>query len=192
LKDYIVALVNLYGIVHVDKVIEIFNMQNESKVTNDELISFLFDNKQYFNNNYVHIKDEYLVNMVIMVSGSFDYHLQAKKFKPFYIPESDELLKYKNLSYFEYTKEYKELLDYFKKMFFRKSKAVKVCQNIIISCQSGKAMQDLALILDENNIRIKNSEQLFELYYLIMNLANNTRIWENNGYTPNEMKENIK
>lgn len=33
LKRYVIALTNLYGIVHKDKVLEIYQMQNEDPVT---------------------------------------------------------------------------------------------------------------------------------------------------------------
>lgn len=32
ITDYIIALTNIYGLVHKDKVVEIYNMQNEDKI----------------------------------------------------------------------------------------------------------------------------------------------------------------
>ncbi len=44
-------------------------------------------------------------------------------------------------------------------------------------------MENIGIFFEEEKIRFKNQEQLEELMRLIRNLANNTRIWQNNGYT---------
>lgn len=43
--DYIVALTNIYGIVPKDKVVEIYNMQNDDKITIEELENLDADRK---------------------------------------------------------------------------------------------------------------------------------------------------
>lgn len=185
--DYIIALVNLYGIVHKDMIIEIYNMQNHDKVDKETMQTIMKDKGQYLTENYVHIKDDYFVNMVIMALNTFDTELKVKKNKPYYIPEKQELLKYKSLGYFQVTEEYEILLSFLKKMFWRKAKAEDVCREIQINCQSFKGMENMPLLFQDKRIRFKSSKQLDELMLLIKDLADNTRVWQNNGFTPNEM-----
>jgi len=53
-------------------------------------------------------------------------------------------------------------------------------------------MENIHLLFEEEKIRFKSQKQAEELMRLIRNLANNTRIFQNNGYTPNELEEMMK
>lgn len=46
-------------------------------------------------------------------------------------------------------------------------------------------------ILDSHNLIFDGEKQLQEFINLIIIAKNNTRIWENNGYTPSELHEII-
>lgn len=98
-------------------------------------------------------------------------------------------MKYKDSTFFEVNKKYEELLNFLKKLFFRKSRAEDLCHEIQMYCQSFKAIENLPLLFEKKKIRFKNEKQLDELTSLIRDLANNTRAWQNNGYTPNELDE---
>ncbi|WP_156779691.1 hypothetical protein [Desulforamulus reducens] len=187
--DYIQALTNLYGVVHKDKVQEIYNQQNDDKIDDKSMEYIIKEKKDYLiNHRQITVHKDYFVYLSIMVAGSyFDEELRAKEGKPYYIPEKEELLKYKDVNYFEVNKEYEELLQFLKKMFWRKSKAEDVAREIQMHCESFRAMENLHLLFEEKKIRFKNAKQADELMRLIRNLANNTRIWQNNGYTPNEL-----
>lgn len=112
-----------------------------------------------------------------------------KKGKPHYIPEKEELLKYKDVSYFEVTKEYEELLQFLSKMFWRKSRAEYIAKEIQNYCKSSRALENIGIFFEEEKIRFKNQDQLEELLRIIRKLANSTRIPQNNGFTPNELEE---
>jgi hypothetical protein len=43
IKEYIIALTNLYGIVPIDKVAEIYNMQNEDQISFDDVESYYYE-----------------------------------------------------------------------------------------------------------------------------------------------------
>ncbi|MGE5627768.1 MAG: hypothetical protein ACM3X7_06585 [Solirubrobacterales bacterium] len=53
-------------------------------------------------------------------------------------------------------------------------------------------VRELGLILDKYNLVFGKEKQLQEFINLIMLAKNNTRIWENNGYTPSELFEIIR
>lgn len=184
--DYIISLTHLYGIVHKDKVIEIYNMQNEEKLK--ELINI---NLKSLEKNFVEVYGDYFVAESILEFEQFDEKMNVKRGKPYYIPIQDELLKYKDEIYFEKTKEYKELLNYVTQHFFNGDKylAEILVEDVQGDCQYGFSLQSVFEKFNRRDVVFEDEEQIKIVMKLIMNLANNTRIWENNGHTPNEIFE---
>ena len=169
-------------------------MQNNDKI-DDKSINYIIKEKEscLINKRCITIKKDYFVYLSIMVNEKyFEEELKFKKGKPHYIPGKEELLKYKDSDYFEITKEYEELLQFLRKMFWRKSKAEYIAKEIQSYCKSFRAMENISILFNEEKIRFKNQKQAEELMRLIRNLANNTRIWQNNGYTPVELEAVMK
>ncbi|MGI6469733.1 MAG: hypothetical protein GXZ09_10570 [Syntrophomonadaceae bacterium] len=191
LVDYIISLTNLYGLVHKDKVLEIFNLQNEEKIDIEALNSIMRNSPADLAKNFVEINGDYFVHDTIIEFDEFDEQLKQRKGKPFYIPPQDELLKYKDDAYFEVSEQYKRLLSYLTENIFDGDElaAEMLCEDIQSICQFGFSIQE---IIDEFNIRgvdFKSEKQFNKVIQLIVDLANNTRIWENNGHTPKEIFE---
>lgn len=184
--DYIISLTNLYGLIHKDKVVEIYNMQN------DEQISKIGDiETAELNKNFVYDHWDYFVHESIIESDDFDDQLKQSKNKPFYIPKQEELLKYRDDFYFEKNKQYMELLNYVKNIFFNgdEQKADYLCDDIQLICQMGFDIQEVFDLFNIKGVEFKDEKQLNEVMQLLMELANHTRIWENNGHTPDELFE---
>ena len=108
LKQYILALTNLYGMVPAGKVVEIYNMQNEDQVSIDEVEAY-FD--EDLSKNYVYAHKDHFVHETIMVFEEFKSMLRKKGDKPYYIPEKQELIKYSDMLYYEKPKQYYKLLE---------------------------------------------------------------------------------
>lgn len=189
--DYIISLAHLYGLVHKDKVLEIYNMQNKDMV-DEELINFHM--KKYlgdFNDNFVEIHGDYFVHESIMEFDVFEEQLNHRIGKPFYIPEQEELLKYIDDNYIEINKEYNDLLKYVTKNIFDgdKEEAEMLVENIQDCCQQDFSPAEIFDLFNDRDISFKDEKQVNDVIQLIMDLANHTRIWENNGFTPNEIFE---
>lgn len=196
-KDYIIALTNLYGIVHKDKVVEIYNAQNEDKTSVKEVEKYL--GLEELEKSFVYEEDDYFVHETIAVFDEFDLVLNQKGDKPYYIPQKEELLKYADMDYFERTKEYEALVSFVSKNFTNEDvqRADEICEDIELDCRSEIHIQAIFDNLERMKIQFKDEKQLKELTQLIMNISNNVRIWTNNGYTPNELfnkyeKPNLK
>lgn len=191
--DYIVSLTHLYGLVHKDKVVEVFNRQNEEKIDLEIINVIMQQPKEELRKNFVEIHGDYFVADSILEFEDFETELKRRKGKPFYIPEQKELLKHKEESYFEETKEYKALLSYVIRNIFAgdEDKAEMLCENVQGVCQFAFSLDDAFGVLNQRNVNFKNEKQVTELMQLIMELANNTRIWENNGHTPAELSRKL-
>jgi len=189
LLDYIISLTNLYGLVHKDKVVEIYNMQNKEQISEIGDIEIAELNK-----NFVYDHEDYFVHEIILEFDTFDEQLQQKKNKPFYIPDKEELLKYTDDFYFERNKQYKKLLNYVKNNYFNddEEKAEYLCEDIQGICQFGFDIQEVIDLFNIRDAKLTDKKQVKEVMQLVTELTNNVRIWENNGHTPHEIFEKFE
>lgn len=189
LSDYIISLTNLYGLIHKDKVAEIYNLHHEEKVDASVVDGVLKSPPPELGENSVRTNDDYFVHRRIMDQDIFE-HQQGMRFNiPFYIPEQDELLKYRDDSYFEVNEQYRKLLDY---MMENSSAADEdaaraLCADIREICRSDFSPKRIFELFKARDVDFKEGVEVNELLDLVIDLANHTRIWENNGHTPNEV-----
>ncbi|ACB83969.1 hypothetical protein [Natranaerobius thermophilus] len=181
--DYIISLVNLYGLVHKEKVAEIYNMQNTDRIKLEDLDNILKEEPQQLSDYFVEIHGDYFVSETILEFDEFEWYLAQKRNKPYYIPDKKELLKYKDEFYFEKNKEYQALLSYVTKNIFDgdKDKAQEICEDIQGICGLGFSMGTVFEEFNRRDLSFDSEDQAKEVMQLVMDLANNTRIWENNG-----------
>ena len=188
IKQYIIALTNLYGALRKEKVLEIYNLQNEDQLTMDDLNIFLDEKEDELVDNFVYPEGCFFVHQAIASTDSLQYMIREKADKPYYIPKKDKLLYYTNDNYFEKTEEYFDLLQYINKYLINDlKKAKKLCEEIHGMRQFGVGLQKIYEILNKRNISFKDNEQINEFLMKISTMSNNIRIWENNGFTPNEL-----
>ncbi len=189
--DYIRATTNLYGIAPFEKIMEIYNQQNDDQICIEDLDAYI---EQDLSEYYVYVYYENFVHETILEFDEFDL-VQAKKGnKPYYVPEKGELLKYADMNYYETPKQYRELFRYIRKNFFPSDdeKAEMLCENIRWECTDGPDIQVIFGHFNTAGVDFKNEKQVNEVLQLVMDLANNVRLWENNGHTPHEIFEKFE
>lgn len=176
---YIIALTNLYGIVHPDKVVEIYNMQNEDNTITSipsNIKSGLRKENIYFYNGY------YVRNEIREYEEDFLLHIETQENNKFYIPKKEELLKYVDYEYIEMNEQYSALA---------RCIAQENCiddeylGNFLISLRlnvvEGKNI--LTSFFDTFESCFESKETLIELLELLIECAGHTRLTINNGYT---------
>jgi len=194
---YIIALTNLYGILHKDKVIEIYNLQNSDTISNITInkktvvIDDIIIKEDVLNDKLVYIYKDYFAHEALVVYKDHENLLSHQKGKPYYVPAKNELLKYEDDFYFEMTLEYKKLVKYIKSKIVMNNDifAENICNEIQFYTQSSASFTEIFKVFERNNILLKDLQQAQEVSSLITQLSNNTRIWENNGHTPNEISK---
>lgn len=191
LTHYIIALSNLYGMVPRDKVVEIYNSQNEDQINSGQVDRILANPPKDLFDAFVFTKEDYFVIETILEEIGFDSMLRKKAGKPYYIPEKNELLNYFDQGYFEKSKEYNDLLNYLRENFFEAGdeKAQWLAEDIQGMCQFGAGLQSIFNLFNDRKIDFEDRKQMSELVGIITELSNNTRIWENNGHTSMEIFE---
>jgi hypothetical protein len=116
--DYIISLTHLYGLVHKDKVVEIYNLHNKEKIDIEAIKDIINNPPEDLVKNFVEIHGDYFVHETIMEFDQFNEQLKQRQGKPLYIPAPEELFKYKDEDYFEVTKQYQALLSYVTRNIF--------------------------------------------------------------------------
>ena len=187
--DYCIALVNLYGIVSLDRVVDTYNMQNERSICTEELEATVNEYENYLRDNLVIAENNELIAMEIKMLDDFDKEKGYKGNKPYYIPERKDLLRYSDYTYFERTKSYYDLVEFLEDLFKDRYKAEELANDIRIFLKSVDGIVNLGYFFEENDLMIKDSKDAEQLMELIKGLADNTRLWSNNGYTPREMEK---
>ncbi len=191
---YIIALCNLYGMVHKSKVVEIFNSQNKEQISLQDVENLLEDPLEELEDAFILTHKDYFVHEAIMENDDFDLMLRKKGDKPYYVPNKNELLNYAEEWYFEESKQYNALLEYMRKNFFKgqEEKAEWLCEDIYDTSRFDRNINNVFDVFKDRNIRFESLDQANEVLQLVMDLSNNIRVWENNGHTPQEIFEKIE
>lgn len=189
LRDYIISLTHLYGIVHKEKVIEIYNEQNRDSVTVAHIDRVMREDAEQLAKGFAFIEGNYFVHETIMIFDDLDKVLRERIGKPFYVPEKNELLKYKDSFYFEKNKYYRELYRFVLKNLTdgNRERATDICEDIQLTCQDDFLPSDVFEVFNRLKVTFEDEAQVRETLDLVMELSNHTRLWANNGYTPTEL-----
>lgn len=189
INQYIIALTNLYGMVQKNKVVEIYNSQNKDPISIQDIATYFKSSSTELEESFAETYQDYFVHEAIMENDEFEIMLAKKADKAHYIPSKEELLRYTNNYYFERNKEYIGLLHYLKDNFFKgdMEQAENVCEDIQGFCQYFFDIQYILNSLNNHGIEFQDENQVNEVVEKIILLSNNTRLWENNGFTPNEI-----
>ena len=186
-KDYCLAAINLYGVVSIDKFIEIYNSQNDIKLTKDEFVQ-IFNSQEI---EYIKLTDKYIVAEYILKSDdlSIEQVLGTQGDKPYYIPAKDQYLKYADDFYYDDSAHLEELRNYIIKNYSKNEEVVTSLINDIQGLISVKASLDVILeSFYKYNIQFKSAKQLKKIVPYITNVQNNTRIYTNRGFSVNELR----
>lgn len=187
LDRYALAATNLYGVISQDDFLALFNQQNEEEVGIDEMFAALI--------RFIAVDAPYCFWKDYLVSEDFaenDFNdvpdLTARiGDKPRYIPDKQELLRYADLDYFERTEAINRLKKYLMEKLRQDSdQAEEIVEEIHYACMVEARTQDIFRILQEYRIKF-NERQFAEMAQLVTRVSNSTRLWSNNGHTPNEM-----
>lgn len=187
LDSYARAAVNLYGIISRDAIVDIFNKQNVDQTSDDEIYVLLLP--LVLKNGWYGFYKEYIVHYSFFDDFcQVDYLLEHQRDKPRYIPEKNEFLKYTIEDYVDNDHLWNVRRFMWDGFGYRKdtSEGYEEVRNYIIY---GVGIKELGSILDRHNLIFSGEKQLQEFLNLIMLAKNNTRVWENNGYTPSEFHE---
>lgn len=189
--QYILAMTNLYGAFSSNLPFEVYNQQNDKKMSFQEYTDITFRleiRQQYFYIYHGHIISEYY-ELPEMEEELKDM-LVARKGKPFYIPKKNELLKYADNLYDFEVPEFLALKNFvYTKLKLEGNKAENLLDDIRISCSMGESIKSIMDEVNRQEVVFEGMDQVNEFLQLVTELSNNTRLWVNGGHTPSEIFE---
>lgn len=192
--DYIIALTNLYGFVHKDMVVDIYNMHHVNGDPSAMVDHWYRDMPAELERHFIEAYRNSFVHETIMEFHEYDYYLREKANKPYYIPEKAELLKYRDRNYFEKTDYYRELLFYITDKFYggNKEKATLLAEDIQGYCEMNRDENSHMKLFVRRGLSLEKPEDRETLCFMIRRLNANTRTWRNNGFTQVELDRIIE
>jgi hypothetical protein len=185
---YINAVINLYGVCKPEKLIEIFNDQNDKKLTELEFMEIYGVQSGR--------ERVYSMNRGYLIGDYFDYSteeefeelLERTKDKPYYVPDKAEFLKYSDSGYYENIPQLSQLKAFVLQNLCKDEKLVEyLVDDIQLACSMEAPMEEIMGEFERRGIHFQKKEQLQKLIPLLIDVCNHTRIWSNRGYTPNEL-----
>jgi hypothetical protein len=188
LDKYAKAAVNLYGIISVTDFVQLFNSRNLAKTNNEEVFTLLLPivlkKKRYcFYNGCI-------VHYLAMDNFDYaDYLLSEQLNKPRYIPDEGEFIKYAD----EYYESEEQAVHWRKLYLFMLNEwpdnphRYSVTQEIRWIFTFSAGLQETFGLLEKYNMNFKNDKSTQMFLDILSEAKNNTRLWENKGFTPNEL-----
>lgn len=186
---YASAAVNLYGVIRQDDLIALFNSQNGKKLMEEDLFSILIRHIA-LERGYV-LWEEYLVSDAFEENDCQDVPdlLAQTGDKPRYIPGKAEFLKYADPDYYEPT-PFAALMERYllEDAGLGREIVAELMSELHYAIILESGVKDLLGLLHEYRVPIE-PDDLQIIADLLSGMKNNTRIWSNNGHTPNEIFE---
>lgn len=184
LEQYIVALVNLNGVIEKEKVLEIFNSQQDFD-------AYDFDSVDWYEleDFYIVDYDKYFVHDDVLRTDYLESLLLKKSENDYYIPHKDYLTEYVDIEFFEVTEEIEKIAEDLQKL------------TDIDDEDLGDFIYDLHEYLvdeglDETNLNnvndyfefeFDNSLELNDFISLVKDFNQYIRRWEYNGFNKLEL-----
>lgn len=196
-KLYIEAAVNLYGVIHIQNVIELFKYYEDTEYTRSQLGKLM--EEHFHHHDVIHIYNGFIYSSSIFKDKNDAIQVyQSEKKKPYYQPDKTVFMNYLNEDYYDENKSYEP----FKLFLYNYSSNInvedkelyldklirKVNKMIHRNCSINNVMSALL----EYKIDINNEHTMKVFGNLLMDVYNNTRMIHNHGFTPLELRERHK
>jgi hypothetical protein len=187
LNNYAIAAANLYGVIDQGDFVALFNSYNDQKTDINEIFDTLL---RYVAMGYGYcFWKNYIVNDDFEDDEyeSVDSLAAAAASKPRYTPSKLNLLKYADWSYIEETPQLNKLREYVNRLVPKNRDVAEDILKRIYAYGNYEAQPQTYIDIFKDHKIALSPTQLQKLLPLIFELRNNTRLWMNNGHTPNEL-----
>ena len=187
LNKYALAATNLYGIIPQNEFVSIFNSHNEEKTSVDEvfktLLRYVYDWVGYcFYEEYIvhySFEDDDFKSVADLARASLG--------KLRFIPTKDEFVKFSDKMYTDNPIHLVKVRKFLENTFGENDNVLNLYLDIAAGCSNDDTFDEIMNLFEEHSLQFENMEQVKTFMYLITGAQNNSRLWVNKGYTPNEL-----
>jgi hypothetical protein len=196
--------IEYYGIAPVEIIYELYRLK--AKGTIDEMIDLLWSMpvdmvascifpmdklgmEDWPREDPLYSSKGLLVYLPILEDDEFGYLLRQQMDKEFYIPSVQQIDEINRIKYEASCPAYKKLEIFFqRKMHMPYENAVSWSLQVWVNSYDGESPMEMLNKLADAGIEFEKDEQMEELMGLLMDAHNNTRMKENRGHKPNELR----
>jgi hypothetical protein len=193
LSKYALAAVNLYGIIEVDKFMEIFyGYGNKYECTNPKgvagsLLAMGALRQQYFTNGG-YLLEAGFDTSEIRYNEEAQKLIKAKAGKPYYVPKADEFLKYADNEYYEKTPEITELAELLKKIDKDNRQWALLIFDYRIRSAAEPDIDEIIEEFESQCVKFTAANRK-KIKAVLERMCKTTRMWVHNGFTADEAEK---
>ncbi len=185
LDSYARAAVNLYGIISRTDFVDIFNKQNADKTDVEEIYILLLP--LVLKDGWYCFYQEFIVHYAFFDDfEQVEFLLKRQANKPRYIPSKDRFLDYVDEDCAD-NECWWDVRHFMLDAFGFKKGITEGYEAVRNYMTYADGISELGPIMERHHLVFDSDKQLQDFISLIMTAKNNTRIWDNNGYTPSEL-----
>lgn len=188
LLDYIVACTNLYGVVPMKKVVDIYNEHNEEAILLESVKKFVRSKtiQQQLVERFSCVYTEAFVAESVSEVAEKEELERAAAGKPYYVPDKKELLRFVDDVYVQQTPAQEQLKKLLREDYGDTINVDEEVKELVLNLQlSGGAFTNtLSDFLEILELPIEKAQRYIGV---VIEIANTTRLWENRGHTPHEL-----
>ena len=193
LREYIISILNLYGVVKLHWAVELFNKYYAPATTEDELTNLVKKDMRLVCQSK--IMDGYIVEETIYAldKDNFKEFVGATVDKDYFVPTKELLENVYDETYYEPSLQIEKLKAHLRKNYLTNEETVEeavIAVTMIARVACDKTGKTIELILEELanvGVEFENLAQINEMIKHIVPVVNVTRKWINKGYTMQEL-----
>lgn len=194
LREYIISILNLYGVVKIDWAVELFNQYYRPAVTKDEITEFVKKDMRLV--CQCKIMEDYIVEETIYAidKDNFKEFISVAVDRAYFTPSLELLTNVNDETYYEPSLQVEKLKSHLRKNYLSDEELIEeaviaVTMIARVDCdRTGKSMELMLEELANLGVEFDNLSQINELIKHIMPVVNVTRKWINRGYTIQELE----
>lgn len=192
LNLYFTACANLYGIVPIELAIDLYNKYEHKRIQKREIKALANINRVKPVKYY--IEEALLVNEDVLIVDDdwLEELLKAQAGKPYAILPKEDLLKYTSPDYIEKTPQYRKLVTLLSlSLGISKKEADEITDNLAIMAKAQMNFDHIFEYFEDNDIDFADEKEYQKFVAAYTELSNHTRMWENCGCTPAEIRKRM-
>ena len=189
----------LYGALNISEFVDVFNYYENEKTNEQETVSALLSYEEENPDTVEYSIFEGFITGPTLDPGYFeddierlDALLTEQEGKPRYLPERKDFLKFAKPTHYEPKKPYADLKAYIIENGLCDNEGIESIDydmfTILDMIQDRAEYTELFEYFTERGYNFTGIDQVNAFTQVLLNACNNTRLYENNGHTPNEIR----
>lgn len=194
IEEALLAAVHLYGAIPFSRVTDLWEIQYPNRKHDIDFYIFFWTMIPLvaIKHGHIFINHRIIANYRLVDSEyalDLYYHVLGKMDDDYYVPSKKEIRYYAQYPFNQHAPTYKKMKRLVSKLTPNLDMLLEFIES---SIQSGDPLSDLMEQIQALDLIVfESDEQLYEFAELHTQLHNNTRLWENAGYTPTELARQL-